>query len=94
MAQTKEENKQAIEAEERKIKLLDAKNKKELSEITKEYDQMKQTNDDAVRRTQETHQKMMTDIENDHKRKRKSDTEKHDTLVTLIDEARKMSTEN
>ena len=36
----------------------------------------------------------MTDIENDHKRKRKSDTEKHDTLVTLIDEARKMSTEN
>jgi hypothetical protein len=51
MAQTKEENKQAIEAEERKIKLLDAKNKKELSEITKEYDQMKQTNDDAVRRT-------------------------------------------
>jgi hypothetical protein len=52
---------------------------------------MKNKSDDEVKRTIEGHTKIMAQIENDHKRKRKADTEKHETLVSVIDDARKMA---
>ena len=54
---------------------------------------MKNKSDEEVRRTIGSHTKIMTQIENDHKRKRAADNEKHETLVTVIDEARKMNDE-